>query len=334
MFVAATRAKSNLVFNSFRTNEHGKEVLPSPLIHEVPVTEADESKMNIIEVIENSTNWPELDHGQEKLLLKPLVENYRLSVTHLLNFLNLEKGGPQYFLERNLLRLPDLKSPVLAYGTAIHSSLKLAQQQVNLKKTDINKVLDQFETELKKQQLEKTEEDRYLVQGRKLLTELINEKLQLRAGSVAEREISDVRIGDAVISGNLDRIDTTQKGLTIVDYKTGSPLKSKLTTTSKSAGLKAFKHRTQLIFYALLAQEKGLVKPNQMVTGQMIYVEADSDKDFIRQYTPTDEDLKQMKQLIQAVWKHIQAVDWPDISTYSTDLDGTQKFIDHLLADS
>lgn len=42
----------------------------------------------------------------EKVLLKRLLENYKMPVTHLINFLNIGKVGPSKFIEQNLLRFP------------------------------------------------------------------------------------------------------------------------------------------------------------------------------------------------------------------------------------
>lgn len=331
MFVAATRAKSNLILASYRTNEHGKEVLPSPLIHELPVVEADEHDMTLVEVIENATNWPELNHADEKLLLLPLVENYELSVTHLLNFLDLERGGPRYFIERNLLRLPDVKSAQAAYGTAMHAALRLAQALVNNESLKIALVLTEFEKELTKQQLERVEEERYLQKGKNVLTDLLDGgRLVLPPGSTPERTITGVRLGEATVRGALDRVDVTPDGVTVVDYKTGAPINGPLTTQSKTEGMKAWKHRTQLIFYALLAREKGVAQPDQQVKGQMVYLESDQPKNFTKEYVPTEEDIEQLKALIEVVVGYIQRVEWPDVSDYSNDLEGTQRFIEDI----
>lgn len=333
MYVAATRAKSNLIFTSYRSNEHGTDVLSSPLIHEIERIEVDKEDEDLVPIIETATLWPQLNHSNERLLLLPLVERYKLSATNLLNFLDLQKNGPRYFIERNLLRLPDIKTPALAYGTAIHAALKLAQNQTNATGLQFALIQKEFEEELKRQQLETVEETRYLQKGNKLLEKLlVRGLLELHKGSEAERSINDVRLGKATLSGSLDRIDVKSDGsIVIVDYKTGSPLAGQLTTRSKTEGMKAWKHRMQLVFYALLAREKGLVTNETQITGQMVYVESEKRTTFIREYQPTKQDLVQMEQLIYAVWECIETATWPDTAGYETNLSGTEAFIESLI---
>jgi len=47
-------------------------------------------------------------------LLLPKLENYKLSVTHLHNFLDVTRGGPSMFMLQNLLHFPRAKSPSAA----------------------------------------------------------------------------------------------------------------------------------------------------------------------------------------------------------------------------
>jgi DNA helicase-2/ATP-dependent DNA helicase PcrA len=60
----------------------------------------------------------------EKLLLKRLLENYKMPVTHLNNFLNFTRVGPSKFLENNILRFPQAKTPSSAYGSAMHDAVE------------------------------------------------------------------------------------------------------------------------------------------------------------------------------------------------------------------
>ena len=83
-----------------------------------------------------------------KDVLAPTLETYKLSVTHLNNFLDVSRGGPQNFLLNNLLRFPSAKSPAASYGTAIHASL---QQLHNLLRADgyfIYKSINSFRKKL------------------------------------------------------------------------------------------------------------------------------------------------------------------------------------------
>jgi hypothetical protein len=60
----------------------------------------------------------------EWALLKRLVKNYKMPVTHLNNFVNISEGGPLYFIEQNLLRFPQPMNPSGVYGSAIHKAIE------------------------------------------------------------------------------------------------------------------------------------------------------------------------------------------------------------------
>lgn len=331
MFVASTRAKQKLYFTSFRHTEHGDDVLASPLVHGINMTKEDESGLEVSEVVENDLRWPELNSDDQRHVLAPLLENYELSVTHLLNFLDISRGGPQYFIERNLLRLPELKSPQLAFGTAMHAALRTAQLLTNANEFDLLRVKADFRKKIEAEGLEHHELERWAQKGLELLDSLFaGGSLKLTAGSIPERKISGVSVGNARIKGELDRIDDVDGAIRIIDYKTGGELKGQLVTTTKTEGLKALKHRIQLVFYTLLMDEKGLNPNNKKLIGQMVYVEAKEQKNFVREYEPTKEDIQDLRNLIRAVWRRIQAQNWPDISSYTHDLNGVMQFMEDL----
>ncbi len=334
MYVAMTRARYNLTISSYYLNHVGKEVATSPIIQSSfdikNVTEENEAKL--VQVLTENLRWPSLDGGQEKAMLKAKLENYVLNVTHLLNFLDVEKGGPQYFKERNLLRLPQVKTTSMAYGTAIHSALETAQVLTNNGSNSTRKVNEDFTKALLAEQIPAGEIKRYDAKGKQTLSRLFNEySYQFIKGNTPEQKLSDIRLGSAVLSGKLDRIDKSEDGIVIVDYKTGRPLSS-FDTKNKTESLKAHKHKMQLIFYSLLAQEHPSYSQFQSISGQMVYVDAEDKRHLVKTYTPTQEDKLRLKQLIEAVYARITNLDLPDVKSYTQDLDGMIKFENDLLA--
>ncbi len=333
MYVALTRAKSTITVSSYYLNHAGKDVATSPIIHSAfdvaPVNETDQSVLT--EVLHENLRWPDLQAGQASAILKARLESYSLSVTHLLNFLDIKNGGPEYFKQRNLLMLPEAKSATLAYGTAMHAAMETAQRLINTDNFTIDKVHTDYQQALAEQQLTKSDFQRYLSRGQQTLTKLFTDyQYQLVKGSLPEQNLNDVRLGSARIRGKLDRLDFNDQQLTIVDYKTGNPLSS-FDTTAKSLAVKAHKHKLQLIFYALLTSQHPSYSQYQAITGQMVYLEADSAGQLIRHYTPTIEDIDRLKRLIQAVYQRIINLDFPDISSYSSDLDGLVAFENELI---
>lgn len=333
MYVAMTRAKSSLTVSSYYQDHAGKEVAISSIIQSAFSINkiSTDNKQKIIEVLEENLHWPELSGGLEAEMLKARLENYSLSVTHLLNFLDLSKGGPEYFKERNLLRLPETKSVSLSYGTAMHSALDKAQKLTNKNNFSLKAVVSAFNKSLATEHLAKVDNGRFQRQGQQTLTRLFNNfNYRPPKGSTSERKIKNVRLDRALISGNLDRVDSDGDNLKIIDYKTGSPLNN-FNTKDKNKAIKAYKHKIQLIFYALLMSEYlGPSKPMN-IEGQMVYVEAESQNELVRPYTPSKDDTEHLRRLIDAVWSKITNLELPDISSYPKDINGILAFEQDLI---
>jgi ATP-dependent helicase/DNAse subunit B len=176
------------------------------------------------------------------------------------------------------------------------------------------------------EQLPNVQYQRYLTQGQRTLSRLFKDfKYRLPKGSYSEQKFKDIIVGRARISGKLDRVDSLDGKTRIIDYKTGRPLVS-FDTRDRSRALKAYKHKLQLIFYALLLGGK-----SDAVEGQMVYVEAENEKNLIRSYIPTNEDMKRLRLLIEAVWPMIINLELPDVSAYTQDIAGIKAFEQDLL---
>lgn len=328
MYVAATRAKSGLCVTSYYQDHSGQEVATSTIVQGafkiMKVKQNDKEKL--LEVLEENLRWPKLDGGLEKEIIKARLEEYNLSSTHLQNFLNIKRGGPQYFKERNLLNLPEAKAPHLSFGTAIHAAMDLGQKMTNQGDFGLDEVTAKFKSTLRKEQMEPAQYSRYLEKGQKTLTQLFGDfGYKLPRGSQSEQKIKDVRLGRAVLSGNLDRVDQIGANKRIVDYKTGSVLRS-FDTKDKNLSLKAHNHKMQLVFYALL-----LGAEPRAVEGQMVYLEADNPKAMLRSYAPTEEDMRRLRRLIEAVYEKIVGYNLPDVARYTPDLAGRLAFENDLI---
>ena len=247
-----------------------------------------------------------------------------------MNFMDVTEGGPDYFVTRNLLRLPESKSSSMSYGTAIHAALELAQILTNKDMFSINAVLKKFETSLHDENMPEGEYQRYLNKGKLKMKELLGTGLlKLNKGSLPEQDIKDIRLDTAILSGKLDRIDLYNNKAVVIDYKTGTALKS-LETRDKNKAIKAWKNKLQLIYYALLMSKEPRYR-NLQIDCQMIYLEADKPSDMFLTYTPSKDDIDMLSQLIEIVWNKIVNLDLPDTSSYSKDIDGVMQFQQDLL---
>lgn len=337
MYVAITRARHSVYLYSYAQDEAGNDQVTSPLaliatpadIHrKEPVAGQDIA----VAVLEEHLAWPRLEAADEKPMLKERLDDFALNVTGLLNFLDVSRGGPQYFLERNLLRLPEAKTASLGFGTAIHAALETALQLTNKDNFSLSKVLKSFAIALTNENLPAHDHARQLQHGQTLLKHLLARgSYELPKGSLAEVDLQVIMANGVVVSGSLDRVDApSNDSLVIVDYKTGSAL-TNLVTENKSYAIKAWKHRSQLIFYALLAKNSPKFTHYKHITGQMVYLEADSPRHLIKSFVPTDEDIKQMAQLSSLVWQKIKVLDLPDTSGYPQDFNGVKQFESDLI---
>lgn len=332
MFVAVTRAKSTLHVTSYRVTDSGKEVLPSPLISNALPSIENTEKVSLVKVLEDSLTWPRLSAQEELNFLEPRLESYNLSVTHLINFLDLSNCGPQAFLERNILRLPETKSSSMAHGTAMHAALERAQKLVNNNAFDLSIVKEAYVTAIKREFLPTTETERYLNHGQMLLEKLFNENLlNLTPDGLPEQNINEVILNKARLGGKLDLINVKTDQIIVSDYKTGAPLSS-FSTKNATLETKAWKQRLQLTYYAILLENSSRFQTqNKEVIGQMIYLDAETAKDMHRQYTPSTEEIDRTKRLISAVWNKIMNVDLPNIDNYSKDYSGIVSFEEDLI---
>lgn len=334
MYVAATRAKHSIIATSYQQDTQSKPVMASPLIHDILELSNVQSTIDPVIVLEQSLTWPHLNSTDEKRILASQLENLHLSVSGLLDFLDVSRGGPEYFFERHILRLPEATSANMAFGTAVHAALELAQIMVNGSGVVLPKVLDHYQEKLEGQFLPKHEYQKFLEHGKELITKLLkSDTFWLGKGDIPEQSLSDVLISDDKVQANLkgviDRVNISGDQLTIIDYKTGKPLGS-FVTRDQNKAIKAWRHRSQLVFYALLVRSSNRFNPKN-IAGQMWYVEASSAKELIREYIPGTEELDRMEKLILKVWPKIKDLNLPDISNYSADYSGIQAFEQDLL---
>ena len=333
LYVAATRAKHTLIVSSYQTDDNGNEVLASPFISQaIPVQEvSDIGKVDEVEILEENLRWPRLGKPEEKANLKHRLPDYRLSATHLLNFLDVANGGPQYFFERHILRLPEARSAALGFGSAMHSALQLAQKLVNQDAFDLGKIITWYEKTLKLEHLSATDYQKFLVHGQETLEKLFTQNAYtLLKGGVTEQYMSDIKIENAILNGAIDHLQQSDNSILITDYKTGTPLSS-FTTKDRTKAIKAWRHRSQLIFYALLLKHSPKFSSLKNINSRMVYVEAEAEKDLAREYQPSSEEIERMGLLANAVWQKIMKLDFPDISNYSKDIEGIKAFEQNLL---
>ena len=343
-FVAMTRAKTTLTMTYSQTNDSGSDtIIASFLTNCTPtIIPTSDDPAEQIELAE--TDWttrltspivPEL-----KDLLAPALETYKLSATHLNNFLDVSRGGPQNFLLNNLLHFPSAKNSAAAYGTAIHSSLQQAHCSFSAdhQLPSTEQILQFFQKSLESQHLPADDFQLYLDKGKSALTAFLNAKSSdFHDTDLAELDFSNqgVIIDNARLTGKLDVVDIDKQNKTIfvTDYKTGKPAHS-WKGSADYEKIKLHKYRQQLMFYQLLVEHSRDYGNFTFIGGRLQFVEPDMKTGDILSLEDTfsREELTEFTQLIEIIWRKITTLDMPDISEYSADYKGMLQFEKDLLA--
>ena len=343
-FVAMTRAKTTLTMTYSQTNDAGSDTMIASFLtdHAPTIIPAADTPATQITVAQTdwSTRLSAPITAELKDVLAPTLETYKLSVTHLNNFLDVSRGGPQNFLLNNLLRFPSAKNPAASYGTAIHAAL---QQLHNLLGADhhlptTEHILHYFRTSLEAQHLTPDDFELYLDKGTAALTAFLDAKSSdFRDTELAELDFAHqgVVVGGARLTGKLDvaDIDKNNKTIFVTDYKTGKPSHS-WKGASDYEKIKLHKYRQQLMFYQLLVESSHDYGNFTFTGARLQFVEPDMKTGDILSLEDTfsEEELSEFARLIGIVWRKITTLDLPDISGYSADYKGMVQFEDDLLA--
>jgi DNA helicase-2/ATP-dependent DNA helicase PcrA len=345
LYVALTRARSELVLSAHRQNSKGKDTSLvaylvdgqlKPVDHEAPkttghlLTLAETAWRNTISSLQVTT---------AKELLAPILEHYTLSSTHLNNFLDVSSGGPQAFLLQNLLRFPQAMSPSAAFGSAVHATLQRAHAHLSAtgKRRPVEDVLSDFEGHLAATHMSPRDLQFYLHKGSDVLHAFLDKRYSsFSPEQLVERSFSSqgVVIDDVRLTGSIDVINIKDgsKTVTVTDYKTG---KSSRTWRGKTdfEKIKLHKYKQQLMLYKLLIENaRDFGKDYQVEKGVLEFVEPAPNGDIVQlEIAYENDELEQFKALLKAVWQHIQDFNLPDTSGYEPAYKGMRAFEQDLL---
>ncbi|MFO0781349.1 MAG: ATP-dependent DNA helicase [Candidatus Saccharimonadales bacterium] len=272
-------------------------------------------------------------------LLEPILETYKLSVTHLNNFIDIRDGGPEYFLLHNLLRFPEAISQSAAYGDAMHKTLQWLgvgyRKDGGLPSTA--KAQEFFSDALARTHLRPTDLKRLNTRGREALAVYLDKRSsEFSTTDLIERGFNNegVVVAEARLSGKIDKLSFTDPGTAVViDFKTGKPAGS-WQGKDDFEKVKLHKYRQQLMFYKLLVEQSAnFAKKVRVQSGALEFVEADSEGKLIDNLSIEfdDAELAHFTKLIGAVWQHIMDLNFPDTSAYPQNLKGIQQFEQDLI---
>lgn len=351
LFVALTRAKHSLHITSFSHTLENKlspslsfimdgdvAIHPSltPKALKKPATTA------ASEIL--ATDWAYRFRqiiADKPTLLEPVLEDYKLSVTHLNNFIDVRDGGPQYFLMHNLLRFPEALSPSAAYGDAIHKTLQWlgVGYRKDEKLASVSESQAYFTDALSRTHLRPIDYKRLSKRGEEAIARYLKE----RSGSFSKSDLIErgfnndgVIVAEARLSGKIDKLSyQTPNSALVVDFKTGKPATS-WQGKDDFEKVKLHKYRQQLMFYKLLVENSASFSGKlQVNSGALEFIEPDEQGEMLDNLEVTfdNQELEHFTKLVGAVWKHIVELSFPDVTKYPQNLRGIQQFEQDLIDD-
>jgi len=284
LYVAMTRAKKELILSYSISDVNGKSLEKSQLMTGI------EQKMGLkpgnIDVSDDK-----ILHYQTLLLkennssitllsteyLNTLLENYKMSATHLNKYLRC----PVTFYFENVLRVPQPKNEFMSFGTSVHYALEKFIGLFKERKVlpDLEELQDLF---MKGMELERsgfTDEQyaRKKEYGLQILKGYYEAyKDSFSSNVIVEYNVRNAMFGDIQLSGKIDKIEFKEnKIIHIVDYKTGSYKnalsKIKKPTEKDPLGGDYFR---QMAFYKVLLSNDPKRRWN-MESGEFDFIEKD-----------------------------------------------------------
>lgn len=325
-YVAMTRAKHTL----YITNNKEKF---SMLLVDKEEKVKNEMTDSLIKTLYPTEKKPLL--ADEKALLKRVLEDYKMPVTHLINFLNIGKVGPEKFLEQNLLRFPQAMSPSSVYGSAMHEALQnyyLYKKKYD-KNPDFDRVINFFRNALNKGALEKIQYEKYYNSGLKNLEIFIQNLEDKKELGQVEVEVNfaneGVYIKDVPATGKIDKLVLEGEKASVTDFKTGKSFKDWGEGKSNYDKIKIHFFKYQLAFYALLLRNSRTYEKFNFEKGIIEFIEADAKDKINSLEMKTGEEfeelVKRVETLANIIYEKIMNLDFPDTSSYKLKDDGVEE---------
>ena len=282
-YVAITRAKKMCTLSYATTSHTGGTLELAEIFADIPQEhfakkEYSETEKELLE--HTPRIYVEKQEPQKndelEVLKKDVSEIYtdaKVSVTLLNNFF--ECPWKWYF--RNLLKLPDLKTESLKFGSAIHSTIEHILLE-NKKPTSVF-IKNTISLQLEKEGVsDKSALARLTREGLEAV-EVWMEKYypHLAKDRTTERSVSyrDVRFPDLTMYGKIDLTERFPDGrLVVTDFKTGSSKTSGVIEKRDEEGrLSTFMRQLAMYSYLVYGAEKGKV----VDSSRLLFLEADLD---------------------------------------------------------
>lgn len=342
-YVALTRAKRELVISYALKNTAGKQTILTDFLHINNLTPQTADTEPLKTQIKTATYaWQNSVLADSSLAFKELMKShlaqYKLSPTHLNNFIDIVDCGPQGFFMQNILKFPQATHPSAAFGSAIHKTLQKAHLHLSSAKErrPIEDILHDFEVFLSEQRLEKNNFEYYLQKGSDTLQAYLNARYKsFTPDQKVESNFSgqNAVINSVHLTGAIDVMDINNenKTIAIIDYKTGKPALG-WKGRDDYEKIKLHRYKQQLLFYKLMVEHSQQYSDYVVKSAALEFVEPEKDTGQVRQLAIEydQKELDEFIKLLAAVWKKIKEADMPNIEKYDKSYKGILQFEDDL----
>jgi DNA helicase-2/ATP-dependent DNA helicase PcrA len=332
-YVAITRARQELILLCPNKNSSGKSYSKLGLLDQfngLEVIDLLNNTIDLEDVIEaESADWREVHYKEllnNKDYLKPLLSKYKLAATHLNNFISTPKiiygakdinedNGRIKWLLNNVLGMPSSAVESTVYGNGIHKAMNFLHRTINLdlKINNLEESLKIFIKEIKKYRLGDIVEQKMCTRAKANL-ELICQDVSkfCQPGDQSERSFSSENcvFNNVRLSGAIDLItdiDTKNKTLKIIDYKTSRKPPTDWQAKSAQDIEKLQNYKRQLQFYKLLVESSNTFNGYRVLSGELVFLDySDSLKSFSKlSYDFKEDEYAEFKKLVKNVWQEM-----------------------------
>lgn len=260
LYVAMTRAKTELHLSSAVMNTDGRELSVARLLLDIDASFVEDcsdkdQSINFDPLASLQASIPKIKLDN-KIMTRVLMER-GFSATSLNNYLR----SPWDYFYRNVLRVPETQAPPMQFGTAMHNTLEYATRHhtKNGKLPNLTLVKQKLEQELGRLPLSLEEYTRLHEKGLQVLV-IYLEHLAKTLPKTTKEEMKFrvllptglTEFPEIILTGKFDRLDLDDNGFVtrVVDYKTGKAKSRKVIEGETKDADGAYKR--QLTFYALI----------------------------------------------------------------------------------
>lgn len=255
----------------------------------------------------------------EKNMMASYLDDYRLSVTHMNNYLEC----PLKFYYQNFLRVPGARNEAMEYGSAMHWALqRFFEEMLDRDGTfpDTDEAIAWFEGGLRRRAevFRPQDLDDYLETGRAALRDYLDRyRGELHTNVTLERRSQAVFDG-IPLSGVFDKLEIRDRSINVVDYKTGKfsnargsyrkfnrPGESVVKKTPAYVEEHGGDYWRQAVFYRILLAGDPAFSGLEVTSAEFDFIEPEDDEFHKQKVVITPDDIRLVQDQIQTVYTAI-----------------------------